>query len=161
MKLYITILLMAGLLAGCNSNKRSTRGFGKKKTYSYSAKKSGPTLSKSSRSDSSKTISEQASLAPIDTAELVEDNSYYRERPRTNFQGASGVGTGGSYASSYYRQESIKKKKNKKEMYKNRNFDHMYQDENTAHLVPKRDSSDAPLKDSSAVIQADTTALEW
>ena len=150
MKLYVTILLLAGLMAGCNSNKSGVRSKGKKKSYNYSANKAANSKAvNSSTQQAEKRISEPTVVSE-DTLEILNENPYYRDRPRTNFQGASGAGTGGSYASSSYRQDAMNKKK--KDRYKNRNFDHLYQDKNTAHLVLKNDTT---------AVEADTTALEW
>jgi hypothetical protein len=160
MKSFITILLIAGLIFSCNSNKGKS-AFGKKKRHNYSASRPAPQNNNVNNNSNSKTpiVSEKTVNPTPDSLEIEEENSWRRNRPRTHFQGASGVGTGGSYASSYYRRKEMKQK-NKKDIYKDRNFDHMYQDQNTAHLV-KKDTSKVNLENINEFVQEeDSSAVE-
>lgn len=113
------LVIYTGILFSCDSNKKSSKSFGKK---GNTAVRKSPAKTINSSSDISP-VNKQVSEIAIDTIPktnepqtridslLEKENTSTYVRPSTNFQGASGVGTGASHASSYYARNKNKKQK--------------------------------------------------
>jgi hypothetical protein len=115
------LCLCGGLIVvGCDSNKRSSKAFGKKNS-SAAAKpansNNNQTTVKSSTNNTANTaiVNGPASAQSKLDSLLMEDERSNNSRPKTYYQGASGVGTGGSYASSAYRHDELNKQKYQKQ----------------------------------------------
>ncbi len=127
MKRIIIVFLVAGFFTGCHSGKKkSSKHFSKRSHYSAAAKSAPATTgsatassSKVSRINSAEPEEAQANQ-PVSRLDSLLGNtggSRYYNSDGTNFQGASGVGTGSSYASGAYAAAKAKKKAKKKRVY--------------------------------------------
>ena len=107
MKKILTILtISAGLLVACDSNKGNRS--------SEKATAMPTTYSKPQPEKATVAAQPQGPKTRLDS--LLDQSGWDNSsggtsrRPRTNFQGASGAGTGGTYAAGAYGKESYKKK---------------------------------------------------
>ena len=113
-QILIIMCICSGLLFSCESNKRSktSKTFSSRKGNTLPYKPRAANTSDSSKLSLKKSNACQAfqPKTALDSAYLMQGGSMY-VKPQTNFQGSLGIGTGGSYASSYYRQESMRLEK--------------------------------------------------
>src|SRR6185437_17108096 len=118
MKRIVIALLIASFFTGCHSGKKkSSKHFSKRSHYSARVQNSGSESSASSSNVSrinSAEADETQTSQPITRLDSLLGNTGggYHNTDRTNFQGASGAGTGSSFASGAY--AAAKKKKPKK-----------------------------------------------
>lgn len=116
MKKTVIMLFIGGsLLLGCNSNQRSSKSFGKNGSSAAAykpAEKPTNTSSEIPAKEETMTVKEaEQPKTALDSLLMNPDAGTYRNQG-ANFQGSSGVGTGGSYASSAYRHDRLNRKKN-------------------------------------------------
>jgi hypothetical protein len=153
MKKLFLICSAVGLLAACNSNKKSA---------SYSSKGSSvqetPKISEANNVNRS---NEEGAVPPVESKSHVDSlmqNSGTPERRYNhlegNFKGASGAGTGGSYAGSGYAQSRYKRKQKPKVK---RVFDAPMVEE--ARINKPIEAPVVNINDSTAVSKQDTTKL--
>lgn len=157
MKQTILMLCLCGglMIVGCDSNKRSSKAFGKKNS-SAAAKpaNSNKTQTTVNTSTNNTTIvnGPAAAKSRLDSL-LMEEERSNNSRPRTYYQGSSGVGTGGSYASSAYRHDELNKQKYQKQALARKERNLMIQNaqaeldslNNQNNLSVEVDSVNAPL----------------
>lgn len=112
MKKAMILLLGIGLLTGCNSNKISSKNSGRKVTTATDEPAYDKTvqLEVTERKESAE-IPESSNKNTTALDSLLKAEESTPQRPGLYFNGASGPGTGGSYASSSYRHAELNKKK--------------------------------------------------
>lgn len=149
-RVLLILFVSSGLIFSCNSNKGGKGTFGKKgkhrshKSVSASAK-GAPGNSASLKASADST----SSKSTLEITEGFDPNS----RPGLIYNGASGPGTGGTYASAAYRQSRMPRK-NRKELYKYRAYLH------NDGLYPNMGNKNTVPGDSS-LVQSDSTMLDW
>ena len=152
-RMLLVLFVSTGLIFSCNSNKGGRGAFGKKgkhrshKSASASGKRSSGSSTASSASISDSTSTTKTGTSSLKITEGFDPNS----RPGLIYNGSSGPGTGGSYASAAYRQTRMPKK-NRKELYKYRAY------LNADGLYPNTGNNNA-MEDSS-LVQSDSTWLD-
>jgi hypothetical protein len=118
MKQTILMLCLCGglIVAGCDSNKRSSKAFGKKNSSAAAkpASSKNTQATANSSNNSSNTVTKSGSAKTKLDSLLMEEERSNNSRPRTYYQGSTGVGTGGSYASHAYRHDEMNKQKYEK-----------------------------------------------
>ena len=124
MKRIIIVFLVAGFFTGCHSGKKkSSKHFSKRSTYSAKVHSAPGTTgtatassSKVSRINSAEPEETQANqpMSRLDSLLGNTGGNRYYNSDGTNFQGASGAGTGSSYASGAYAAAKAKKAKKKR-----------------------------------------------
>lgn len=152
MKKVIIMFLIAGFFAGCHSGKKkSSKHYSKRSHYTAKAQSTAPketaaTASSSNvsriNSPSEDELQQNQPMTRIDSLLGNTGTSRYYSSDRTNYQGASGAGTGSSYASGAYAAAKQRKAK-KRRVY------------NEDELNP--DFIQSFNKDTANVIAADTT----
>jgi hypothetical protein len=167
-KLLFILCISTGLILGCNSNKKSS-AFSKRKGNSPSVGAPGTVRKSGSASATSDSSSNQTSKKGIDSMLFAAPQS----RAFTNFQGSSGTGTGGSYASHAYRHDKMSSKnaqltERRRAYFKKRQFDEYYpEDMKSRTAIP--DSSlveytpESIPNDSTGIVNdsTSTTIKEW
>lgn len=166
-KLLFILCVSTGIIFSCNSNKPSST-FSKRKGNSPSI--GAPGTARKNGAASSDSTSMQASKTGIDSLMLY---STPQNRSLTNFQGSTGIGTGGSYASHAYRHDRLISKntevtERRKAYFKKRQFDEYYpqdmrtkgaiQDSSLVEFIPDSIPSDSTgMADDSTM----TTSEQW